>query len=171
MSSELASAPSTSGLQTRGEDNPSQLFPTGHHKVRTDLYLCDLETQSEEGAAHLCNLETQLRPSPLRSKRVLGGQATPTQAEFGGSSPSPRRARGLDDAGVARLRDGSRVLLFVDNPETIRDARLFRFLDHCLPENVWIIATSRFHKIKNYIYTYDLAEMKSRDAARCCVTN
>jgi hypothetical protein len=61
---------------------------------------------------------------------------------------------------------GQRVLLFVDNLETIEDARLLKFLDSRLPRNVWLVVTSRVHRVRNFLYTYDLSEMIPRDAAR-----
>ncbi len=76
-------------------------------------------------------------------------------------------AQALETACIEGLKkDGQRVLLFVDNLETVEDARLFEFLDTKLPPNVWLVATSRVHKIRNYIFRYDLTAMDPRDAAR-----
>ncbi len=66
---------------------------------------------------------------------------------------------------LAELGSKPKTLLFVDNLETVEDGRLFAFLDRELPANVYLITTSRVHKIKNWIYTLQLGSLKPRDAA------
>jgi hypothetical protein len=66
---------------------------------------------------------------------------------------------------LADLRSRKRVLLFVDNLETIEDGRLFQFLDREIPDNVWLLTTSRVHKTRNYIYQKSLEAMSPGDAA------
>ncbi len=84
-----------------------------------------------------------------------------------GIESSSRDLESLEAACIVEMQKGKqRVLLFVDNLETIEDTRLFQFLDHKLPPNVWVLATSRVHRIRNYIYPYELKEMARRDAAR-----
>lgn len=64
---------------------------------------------------------------------------------------------------LARLK---KVLLFVDNLETVTDRELLSFLDNSLPPNCWIVATARAHKIRNFVYPKELREMEVDDAAR-----
>jgi hypothetical protein len=66
---------------------------------------------------------------------------------------------------LKELKSGRKGLLFVDNLETVDDGRLFHFLDHEIPENIWLLTTSRVHKIKNYIYSKSLDAMNPQDAA------
>ncbi len=63
------------------------------------------------------------------------------------------------------LKSRNKVLLFVDNLETIEDGRLFQFLDHEIPDNVWLLTTSRVHKVKNYVYQKSLEAMNPGDAS------
>ena len=50
-------------------------------------------------------------------------------------------------------RDRNRkVLLFVDNLETVTDRNLLGFLDNQLPPNCWLVATARVHRIRNVVY-------------------
>lgn len=72
----------------------------------------------------------------------------------------------LEQMCVSELRKYSRALLFVDNLETVEDRALLNFLDNKLPPNVWIVATARVHKIRNFVYPKELQEMDPRDAAR-----
>lgn len=58
-----------------------------------------------------------------------------------------------------------RVLLFVDNLETVSDRSLIDFLDKELPANCWLVATSRVHKIRNFVSPKELREMLPDDAA------
>lgn len=67
---------------------------------------------------------------------------------------------------IAELRKYPRALLFVDNLETVEDRALLEFLDSKLPTNVWIVATARVHKIRNFVYPKELREMDAHDAAR-----
>lgn len=84
-----------------------------------------------------------------------------------GTESSARDVQAIEVVCIEKLREGKqRVLLFVDNLETVEDARLFQFLDTKLPPNVWVLATSRVHRIRNFIYLYELQEMARRDAAR-----
>jgi hypothetical protein len=67
---------------------------------------------------------------------------------------------------IAELRKYPKVLLFVDNLETVEDRSLLDFLDNKLPTNVWIVATGRVHKIRNFVYSKELREMDPQDGAR-----
>lgn len=67
---------------------------------------------------------------------------------------------------VAELRKYPKVLLFVDNLETVEDRSLLDFLDNKLPTNVWIVATGRVHRIRNFVYPKELREMDPHDGAR-----
>src|SRR5262249_6627486 len=44
--------------------------------------------------------------------------------------------------------------------------RLFEFLDRDLPPNVWLLTTSRVHKVKDYLHAKQLDFMMPRDAAK-----
>jgi hypothetical protein len=66
---------------------------------------------------------------------------------------------------LSELIDLPKTLMFVDNLETVTDGRVFSFLDNELPANVWLLTTSRVHKVKNYIYAKQLESMTRRDAA------
>lgn len=57
---------------------------------------------------------------------------------------------------VSEFEKQKRVLLFLDNLETVTDPRVVDFLDTALPANVWVIATSRWHKLRNYVFAKDL---------------
>lgn len=67
---------------------------------------------------------------------------------------------------VSELRKFKKALLFVDNLETVEDRALLEFLDNKVPSNVWILATARVHKIRNFVYPKELHEMDVHDAAR-----
>ena len=64
-----------------------------------------------------------------------------------------------------------KTLLFIDNLETVDDGRLFDFLDNRVPETVWLITTSRVHRIKNWIYSMQLGELESRTPRAICAMN
>ena len=66
---------------------------------------------------------------------------------------------------LGKNRD-KKILLFVDNLETVEDRRLFSFLDNELPPNCWLIATARVHKVRNFVYPTELREMDLDSAAR-----
>jgi len=67
---------------------------------------------------------------------------------------------------LSELAKLKRVLLFVDNLETVTDRNLITFLDSELPANCWLVATSRIHKIRNFVSPKELREMLVDDAAR-----
>ncbi len=67
---------------------------------------------------------------------------------------------------LTKLARIPKVLLFVDNLETVSDRDLLAFLDNSLPPNCWIVATSRIHKIRSFVYPKELREMEAEDAAR-----
>jgi Putative DNA-binding domain len=67
---------------------------------------------------------------------------------------------------LAELRKHHRVLLFVDNLETIGDRALFRFLDDELPNNCWLVATGRVHKIRNFLAMTELKQLAPEDGGR-----
>jgi hypothetical protein len=66
---------------------------------------------------------------------------------------------------LAELKKSPKTLLFLDNLETVDDGRLFQFLDQEIPENVWLLTTSRVHKVRNWIYAKQLDALNPRDAA------
>jgi hypothetical protein len=72
----------------------------------------------------------------------------------------------LTSACLSELTKLPKVLLFVDNLETVNDRELLSFLDNKLPPNCWIVATARVHKIRNFVYPKALDEMDPSDAAR-----
>jgi hypothetical protein len=57
------------------------------------------------------------------------------------------------------------ILIFVDNLETINDRTLFHFLDSELPQNCWILSTSRVHKLRRYLLHVELTPMDTEDDA------
>jgi hypothetical protein len=67
---------------------------------------------------------------------------------------------------LKELSHFKKVLLFVDNLETITDRMLLQFLDTRLPNNCWIIATGRVHKIRINVYPKEIGAMEPSDAAR-----
>jgi hypothetical protein len=69
---------------------------------------------------------------------------------------------------LAELRKDSnrKILLFIDNLETVSDRRLLDFLDKDLPLNCWIVATGRVHKVRSFVYPKELRELDPDDAAR-----
>ncbi len=67
---------------------------------------------------------------------------------------------------LAALSKFKKVLLFVDNLETVDDRRLFDFLDKELPSNCWIITTGRVHKVRVNLYPKEVGAMERVDAAR-----
>lgn len=72
----------------------------------------------------------------------------------------------LSTACVKELLSRQRVLLFVDNLETVHDRRLIDFLDNRLPTNCWVLTTGRVHKVRNFVYPKEVRELEARDAAR-----
>ena len=74
--------------------------------------------------------------------------------------------RELESACLSELKKLTKVLLFLDNLETVIDRELFAFLDNKLPSNCWLIATSRVHKVRTFVFPKELREMEARDAAR-----
>lgn len=86
-------------------------------------------------------------------------------AWLGFDSPAVASSENLEKLCLPELSARQRTLLFLDNLETVDDPRLFEYLDSRLPPSVWLITTSRVHRIKNWIYTTQLGEMESRDAA------
>lgn len=82
-----------------------------------------------------------------------------------GFNPPKMTVKDLESACLAELAKLKKVLLFVDNLETVTDRELLSFLDNKLPQNCWIIATARVHKIRNFVYPEELREMEADDAA------
>jgi hypothetical protein len=72
----------------------------------------------------------------------------------------------LDSSCISELAKYKRVLLFVDNLETITDPAFFEFLDRRLPDNCWVLTTSRVHKVRSFVYHSELRELEARDAAQ-----
>lgn len=67
---------------------------------------------------------------------------------------------------LAELKKHKKVLLFLDNLETVNDRALLGFLDDKLPPNCWLAVTARVHKIRSFVYPKELREMEEEDAAR-----
>lgn len=82
-----------------------------------------------------------------------------------GMNPPKLETNELKKACLSELAKLKKVLLLVDNLETISDRSLLKFLDEELPTNCWIIATSRLHKIRNIVSPTELQEMDAHDAA------
>lgn len=72
----------------------------------------------------------------------------------------------IEQTCLAELSRYRRVLLLLDNLETVTDRSLFSFLDDKLPPNCWLVVTSRVHKIRAFVYPKELREMEEDDAAR-----
>lgn len=72
----------------------------------------------------------------------------------------------LEATCLAELRKHKKVLLFLDNLETVNDRALFGFLDDKLPSNCWLAVTARVHKIRSFVHPKELREMEEDDAAR-----
>jgi hypothetical protein len=83
-----------------------------------------------------------------------------------GLNPPRLSVKEIEIACLAELGRLKKVLLFVDNLETVTDRELLSFLDNALPPNCWIVATARAHKIRNFVYPKELREMEPDDAAR-----
>lgn len=66
---------------------------------------------------------------------------------------------------VRELLKGERCLLFVDNLETVDDARILQFLE-TLPEPVKAITTSRRVRVRHSIYPIDVGVFEMREAVR-----
>jgi len=77
-----------------------------------------------------------------------------------------------EKAQVAReILKGERILLYVDNLETVDDARIFAFLEN-LPIGVRVLATSRKTKLRRGLYPIDVGPMTDKEATEffeyCC---
>jgi hypothetical protein len=72
----------------------------------------------------------------------------------------------LSSSCISELSKMGKMLLFVDNLETVTDRELLDFIDNKLPPSCWVIATARVHKIRNFLYPKELREMEPDDAAR-----
>lgn len=70
------------------------------------------------------------------------------------------------EAMCVRELGAERVLLFVDNLETIKDRAFFEFLEHRLPRSVWLVLTGRVHRVRNFIKPIELNALDIRAAAR-----
>lgn len=72
---------------------------------------------------------------------------------------------------VTQVVAGERVLLYVDNLETVDDDRIFAFLED-LPVGVRVLATSRRTKLRRGVYPIDVGAMTEREARQfleyCC---
>jgi AAA ATPase domain/Schlafen, AlbA_2 len=86
-------------------------------------------------------------------------------AWLGFDAPPIASAQNMEDLCLSQLTSRPKTLLFVDNLETVDDARLFNFLDNRIPRNVWLITTSRVHRVKNWVYAMQLGALEPRDAA------
>jgi hypothetical protein len=67
---------------------------------------------------------------------------------------------------LADLRTFDRVLLFVDNLETVKDRRLFDFLENELPNSAFLVLTGRVHRVRNYLKLVELEALHTRPAAQ-----
>ena len=83
-----------------------------------------------------------------------------------GFNPPKMAVTELASACLSELAKAGRVVLLVDNLETVADRELVSFLDNQLPSNCWIVATSRVHKVRNFLYPKELRDMAEEDAAR-----
>lgn len=82
------------------------------------------------------------------------------------STPGLESTEAIAAACVKELKGQERVLLFVDNLETLGDLKLFNFLDNQLPDSVSLITTSRVHKLRNFMYQKELAPLPARECAK-----
>jgi Putative DNA-binding domain len=82
-----------------------------------------------------------------------------------GFNSSRMDAKELESNCLQELAKLKKVLIFVDNLETVTDRELFIFLDNKLPSNCWLIATARVHRIRNFVFPKELREMEAEDAA------
>lgn len=64
---------------------------------------------------------------------------------------------------VTDIMKGERVLLYVDNLETVDDDRIFRFLED-LPVGIRVLATSRKAKLRRGVYPIDIGAMTDKEA-------
>ncbi len=64
------------------------------------------------------------------------------------------------------LKRVGRVLLFVDNLETITDRRVTDFLENRLPSNVWLVLTGRIHRVRSFVAARELQPLGKRAAAQ-----
>lgn len=67
---------------------------------------------------------------------------------------------------LAELRKHKRVLFFVDNLETVEDRSLFEFLDNQLPNNCWLVATGRVHRVRNFLAMTELKQLADEDGGK-----
>ena len=72
---------------------------------------------------------------------------------------------------VKEVVRGERILIYVDNLETVDDARIFSFLED-LPVGIRVLATSRKAKLRRGVYPIDIGPMTDREAGEffeyCC---
>ena len=72
---------------------------------------------------------------------------------------------------VKEIIRGERILIYVDNLETVDDARIFSFLEE-LSVGVRVLATSRKAKLRRGVYPIDIGLMTDREATEffeyCC---
>jgi hypothetical protein len=64
------------------------------------------------------------------------------------------------------LKRVGRVLLFVDNLETVNDRRVTEFLENRLPSNVWLVLTGRIHRVRSFVAARELQPLGKRAAAQ-----
>jgi hypothetical protein len=83
-----------------------------------------------------------------------------------GSDLGAESTQAIAQSCIKELRAHERVLLFVDNLETVRDRELFDFLDNRLPDSVSLITTSRVHKLRNFMFQKELEPLPRRESAR-----
>jgi len=82
------------------------------------------------------------------------------------AAPDETETVSLEKKCLDELRARNNVLLFVDNLETVKDSRLFQFLDDRLPDSVTLITTSRIHKLKGGLVLKTLDHLSARASAK-----
>jgi hypothetical protein len=86
-------------------------------------------------------------------------------ASWLGLQPGDADPEALANECVEELKRLKRVLLFVDNLETVSDRRLPLFLENRLPANSWLVVTGRVHKVRSFVAAKELQPLSKRDAA------
>jgi hypothetical protein len=82
------------------------------------------------------------------------------------AAPSEEEALRLESQCIDELRRKPKVLLFVDNLETVEDTLLFKFLDERLPDSVTLLTTSRVHKLGGGLVLKTLDSLSARAGAK-----
>ena len=78
-----------------------------------------------------------------------------------GLQPSDAGDEELAKQCLDELKRVGRVLLFVDNLETVNDRRVTEFLENRLPANVWLVLTGRIHRVRSFVAARELQPLGS----------